>query len=225
MFFTKIQDLLLPPLCVHCGREGTWLCENASKRVESERVLINPLMITGVDRVVVRGSYDCEPLAQLIQKLKYHYWTGATIALHQSLAPLIQHLELDKRTVIIPVPLHGRRQRERGFNQSVLISQALSRLTRLPVNNLLTRTRYTTPQAKLSAIERTTNIVGAFDRHRVANRSRNKNGETPPAGGGWPKSVVLVDDVITTGSTIAECASVLRLHGVQKITAVALAKG
>lgn len=210
MFFTKIQDLLLPPLCVHCGHEGSWLCSVASNQVASERVLIDQLIIPGVDRIIVRGSYDCEPLAQLIQKLKYHYWTGVAVTLQQLLAPVVQHLQLGQQAVIIPVPLHGRRQRERGFNQSLLISQALSRLTGRPVNNLLTRTRYTTPQAKLSAIERTTNIVGAFDRLRVAD---------------WPPSAVLVDDVITTGSTIAECASVLRLHGVQKITALALAKG
>lgn len=208
--FTTITDLFFPPLCVHCGREGKWLCGDASKRVESERVLIDPLPIQGVDCVVVRGSYDCEPLAQMIQKLKYHYWTGVSPLLQTVFEPLVPVLQAPPGAVIIPVPLHGRRIRVRGFNQSLYISQAISSLTGLPIKNLLARTRYTPPQAQLSAKERVTNIVGAFGKKTVAN---------------WPKSGILVDDVITTGSTISECASVLRQHGVKHITAVALAKG
>lgn len=178
--------------------------------MQAERVIIDPLSIPGVDQVIVRGSYDCEPLAQLIQKLKYHYWTGVAGVLHDVVAPLATELTAARNTVIVPVPLHGRRQRERGFNQSLFISRSLGRATDLPVDNILHRTRYTTPQATLSAKERTTNIIGAFGRKETTQ---------------WPKSVILVDDVITTGSTIAECAAVLRQHDVQNIIAVAIAKG
>lgn len=207
---STILNFIFPPLCVHCGREGKWLCAAAKLALRQEQVIENPLTIPDVDSVIVRGSYDCEPLAQLIQKLKYHYWTGLSGVLHDVVAPLENNLQLPKNTVIIPVPLHRRRQQERGFNQSLIISSALSKLTGFPVTQLLHRHRYTTPQATLSAKERMTNIIGAFKR---ANEQR------------WPKSVILVDDVITTGSTIAECAVVLRQHGVQKITAVAIAKG
>lgn len=208
--FFSIIDAFFPPLCVHCGQENAWLCCAAQKMVRTEHVIVNPINIAGIDRTIVRGSYDCEPLAQLIQKLKYHYWTGLAGVLDDVLVPLTKELPPAKGTVIIPVPLHSRRHRERGFNQSIIIGKALSRATKIPLANLLQRTRYTTPQAKLSAEERTTNIIGAFGREKVAK---------------WPTSAILVDDVITTGSTIAECASVLRQHGIQKITAVALAKG
>lgn len=207
---THIINFFFPPLCVHCGREDGWLCSAARLTLTKEKPLVNPLSIPGVDRVIVRGSYDCEPLAQFIQKLKYHYWTGSTEILTDILTPLSSNLHRFTRLVIVPVPLHRRRHQERGFNQSLYISRALSDMTGLPVNNLLRRTRYTAPQAQLSAKERTTNIVGAFGRKAVAK---------------WPKSVILVDDVITTGSTMAECASVLRQHGVREITAVAIAKG
>ncbi len=208
--FTTVIDAIFPPLCVHCNREGSWLCSVAADDIKQERVIVNPLIINGVEKVLVRGSYDCEPLAQFIQKLKYHYWTGAGSLLHGVVAPPTPELNVPSDTVIVPVPLHSRRHRERGFNQSLYISKALSRATGLPVKNLLQRTRYTPPQAQLTAKERVTNIIGAFGQGRVAS---------------WPKSVILVDDVITTGSTIAECAAVLRKYGVRKITAVALAKG
>lgn len=207
---TKIVDAIFPPLCVHCGREGAWLCSAAQQMIRTEHVIVDPLTIPGIDRVYVRGSYDCEPLAQLIQKLKYHYWIGLAGVLDDVLASLVKELVMPKGTIIIPVPLHSRRHRERGFNQSLIIGKVLSKATGWPQTNLLQRTRHTTPQASLSATERTTNIIGAFGRGKFTN---------------WPKSVILVDDVITTGSTIAECASVLRQHGVRKITAVALAKG
>lgn len=92
----------------------------------------------------------------------------------------------------------------------MLIAQALGAITGWPVQQLLRRTRYTTPQAQLSAKQRMKNIIGAMN---------VKTSST------WPHHVILVDDVITTGSTIAECATVLNNHGVKYITAVALAKG
>lgn len=209
-FRSTIFSFFFPPLCVHCRREGDWLCQQAKQIIESEQVLMNPLLIPLVDRVIVRGSYDCEPLAQLVQKLKYHYWTGVSETLETVLSPVAGELNLSKNTVIIPVPLHARRQRERGFNQSQIIGKVIGQLTGFRMQPLVQRHRYTTPQAKLSAQERTTNIIGAFSEDTKEH---------------WPKSVILVDDVITTGSTIAECAAVLRQHGVQNITAVAIAKG
>lgn len=208
--FQSALDLIFPPLCVHCQREGSWLCSSATTQLNGEQVKINPLTIEHVDLVLTRGSYDCEPLAQLIQKLKYQYWTGVSSLLHTVVEPIKNHLDISSETVIIPVPLHRRRQRERGFNQSLCISRALGTITGYPVVDLLNRTRYTPPQAQLSAQERVTNIIGAFDRQRVKK---------------WPASVILVDDVITTGSTISACAEILRKNGVQKVTAVALAKG
>lgn len=206
---TDLLNWFWPPQCVHCRREGAWLCPIATQTIIDQPVLINPLVIPGVDLVLTRGSYDCEPLGQLIKQLKYHYWTGLTNVLHDVLRPTVEQL-LDHPGHIVPVPLHRRRRRERGFNQAQLIAKALGQLTNQPIQNILQRSRYTTPQAALSALERTTNILHAFGGAQVAK---------------WPNSAILVDDVITTGSTIAECASVLRHHGTTTIIAVALAKG
>lgn len=210
-FIQQLITFFFPPLCVHCHREGAWLCPEAAAMLAQEQPIVNPLRIRGVDRVIVRGSYDCLPLQGLVTKLKYNFWSGVHENFPDVLDPLVKQLPKHRDVVIVPVPLHTRRQRERGFNQSVYVARQLSHLTGYPMSPLLQRVRYTTPQAQLTEAKRKTNIIDAF----VVQRNITS----------VPHSVILVDDVITTGSTVAECASVLRQHGVKNITAVALAKG
>ncbi len=205
--FSTIIPTFFPPLCVHCGAEGAWLCSHSLTILHNEPVIHNPLDIAGVDQVVARGSYDCLPLQNIVTKLKYHYWSG----LREGLPILLEPIGALEADAIVPVPLHPRRQRERGFNQADLVSRALAMIMNRPIVQILARQRYTTPQALLTAHQRRQNILGAF-----ASSSRRAS---------IPRSVVLVDDVITTGSTIAECAVALRRRGVQSITALALAKG
>ncbi len=208
----QLANFLFPPLCVHCRREGTWLCLTAREEIANIPVLVDPVQIDGVDRVVCRGDYDLPLLGNIIQRVKYDFWTAPADyvfpKLLKKLTPLLQLSSSD--TVIVPIPLHWRRRLSRGFNQSELITRALHEITGHPVTHLIQRRRFTTPQAKLSGQERVTNVAGAF---------RVQSGIKVPI------RVILVDDVITTGSTIRECAEVLRAAGVQKITAVALAKG
>lgn len=167
--------------------------------------------VAGLDRVIIRGSYDCLPLRSLIMTIKYSFWSAAGTILDDICRPLATALvELPPATIIVPVPLHPRRRRERGFNQAEVLAVALGRLLDRPVRPLLRRVRYTTAQATLKADQRTKNIRDAF---AIASLEKA------------PERVILVDDVITTGSTMAECAAVLRQHGVKQITAVALAKG
>lgn len=184
------------------------MCRDGWAELDRVPVLIDPLVIPGVDRVLVRGAYDHQVLATLIKKMKYAYWTGLAEVLGDVMRPVAQRLESDEP--FVPVPLHGRRRRERGFNQAQTISRALAYPAVNRVKNWLKRSRYTQSQATLAAVQRQQNTRGAFAPVAVAN---------------WPSSAILVDDVITTGSTIAECASVLRQSGVQHITAVAIAKG
>lgn len=205
-----IINFIFPPLCVHCNREGRWLCTNAKQELSEHHPLVDTIDIPGVDQVILRGSYDCLSLQGVITKLKYNFWSGVYETLPEVLDPVGRQLRTDD-TVIVPVPLHSRRRRERGFNQSDLIASALAKNTSLTIGHLLQRTRYTTPQATLTEAQRKTNIIDAF--------------AVAPGVAKVPKSGILVDDVVTTGSTIAACASVLRHHGMQNITVVALAKG
>lgn len=114
--------------------------------------------------------------------------------------------------LLVPVPLHARRLRERRFNQSAELARTLSKLSGLPCRDLLRRTRYTTAQAALSRKERLKNLAGAFSLTRDA---------TLPAHG----NILLIDDVFTTGSTAHECATVLKKAGAQRIIVLTVARG
>jgi len=114
-------------------------------------------------------------------------------------------------SLIIPVPLHIKRLRQRGFNQSLILAHALAKKWQIPVNfSLLKRHKFTLTQTGLNKTERKQNIKGAFE---VSNK-KNIVGE----------NVILVDDVYTTGATINECAKTLTKAGAQKVTVLTLAR-
>ncbi len=118
---------------------------------------------------------------------------------------------LENVDLIIPVPLHRKREKSRGYNQAALLSSALSELTGVPwLSEALVRTRNTPPQVSLQAAERITNLKGAFKvkkAEKVAGRV-----------------VLLVDDVFTTGSTLRECAGELSKAGAREVRAATLAR-
>ncbi|MDZ7377321.1 MAG: ComF family protein, partial [candidate division KSB1 bacterium] len=113
-------------------------------------------------------------------------------------------------TLLIPVPLHKTRARERGYNQSALLCRAIARQTGLPYDeHILKRVRYTRSQTKLSASERLKNVNQAF---RIVNKEPIQN-----------KNVILIDDVITTGATMNECARELITNGARTVALCAIA--
>ncbi len=113
--------------------------------------------------------------------------------------------------LVVPVPLHARRLRQRGFNQALLLGEYLARSWRLPLaRHDLHRTRWTEPQINLSAAERSANVRGAF---AVADAGRIEG-----------KRIILVDDVFTTGSTVAECSHTLRRAGAESVVVITAAR-
>ena len=121
-------------------------------------------------------------------------------------------IPFERISFIIPVPLHKKRLRERGFNQSEFIAGLIGNLYQIPVlSDLLTKTVPTLPQATLTKVERAKNIKGAF---QVKESSYIQKG-----------TVLLIDDVYTTGATVNECARVLKRAKAEQVYVFALAHG
>jgi ComF family protein len=161
----------------------------------------------------VHAVYDyCPEIQQLVHSLKYHGRRELACALGRDMGRMLAGLGMDCAAAIVPVPLHPRRARERGYNQSVLLARAAATVCSLPVQDaLLLRQRETAPQARLSREQRDLNVRGAFalaPRHRMD----------------LPATVILVDDVFTTGSTLNECARVLVKGGVESVICSTLAR-
>jgi ComF family protein len=113
--------------------------------------------------------------------------------------------------MVLPVPLHTRRLRERGFNQALLLAQGISERFAIPlVFDSLERTKFTRPQVELVGRDRMKNVSGAF----ALRYPHVVHG----------KRVLLIDDVFTTGATMNECSRVLKLAGAQSVTALTLAR-
>jgi len=153
-----------------------------------------------------------EPIQTAIHYLKYQGFRVLAQRMGLFMAERLLEEEIFKDDpVLIPVPLHKTRVRERGYNQSALLCQAIAAATGIPFyGEILKRTRYTRSQTKLTAAERVKNVENAFqvcDPEKVRNRL-----------------VVLVDDVITTGSTMNACAKELMKNGAKKIYLLSAAK-
>jgi ComF family protein len=147
------------------------------------------------------------PARALVHALKYERRTSAARALVALSAPALDSLPLVDVEVMIPVPLHPLRRRERGFNQALLLAVALRERTGIPVADGLRRVRPTIDQTDLSREGRLANVRGAFAGcRRVVEGAR----------------VLLVDDVVTTGATFAEGVAELRRAGALSVACLAV---
>jgi ComF family protein len=152
------------------------------------------------------------PLRQAVQKFKY----GRRVSLGKPLGRLMargcrEFLDAWQADLILPVPLHSKRLRWRGFNQSVLLARQVSRAYGIPVDPmLLRRVKETPPQTQLSEEERRRNVRGVF----ALARGRSVAG----------KCILLVDDVYTSGATVNECSRLLKKNGAKAVYVLTLAR-
>ncbi|MCB9666817.1 MAG: ComF family protein [Myxococcales bacterium] len=198
-------DLLAPRRCPGCD---TWL-EELSPFCEACRPLLEKLPSSPTEPFPVASVFQYGgPLADAIRKLKYQGRTDLT----SSLAGLLMEGIDGYRGAIdavIPVPLHPKRLRARGFNQSALLANRVAKAldVRMVVNTLI-RVKHTPPQVDLDLAARIENVKGAFfSRPSPLNRR-----------------VLIVDDVKTTGATLAEAAFAMQKSGAEKIYCLALAQ-
>jgi ComF family protein len=218
-------NLFFPQKCLGCGQEGNLLChscQNSLSRImppvcpkcgrPQPSGLLCPACIAWQSAIDgIRSPFKFDTLIrEAVHQLKYKNMRS----LAAPLAILIEHY-LSKNPlpgqVLVPVPLHPKRLRERGFNQSELLARELGKLSHLPVStNFLVRTRYLRPQARTKSVDdRRQNVKNAFSCTALA----------------FPfTEVLLVDDVSTSGSTLDACAAALKYSGVLSVWGIALAR-
>lgn len=232
----KIVDCIFPPLCHYCREpihdsRKTRLCDSCFETIVPLESPLCPLcgcpFLNGSCSdhpcgacTLARPAFDGArgavvfdgAVRELIHQFKY---SGKTM-LRRPLA-LLAADRLDRFVsgaepdMIIPVPLHKKRLRQRGFNQAILLGEIFAKRWGLPLlRNNLRRVRWTEPQVNLSAAERLENVKGAF---AIDNTTEILG-----------RRILLVDDVYTTGSTVKECAKVLKSGGAKAVFVVTVAR-
>lgn len=212
-------DLAFPATCSGCRREGEPLCSGCRPALDARLELPGGVPI-GLPADIPAPLLQIEwcapfagPVRAALHDLKYASERrlaeplGAAVALRWAKVGV-------GASLIVPVPVHAERERQRGYDQAALIAAVAGRHLDLPVVRAIERARATTAQFELGRDQRTANVHGAFRlrsgaRHARAIRDR------------W---ILLVDDVVTTGSTLAACANILVASGALAVSAITVAR-
>jgi len=229
--YFAITDLAFPTACVGCENFGPWLCADCLKSLTppiETCIYCKEKTLHGVTCAVCRrkfhlsgvifvGEYKNKTLREAVHTLKFSGVRDLAEPLGDLLAKnILQTLgnNLNQFT-LIPLPLHKKRQNERGFNQSQLLANRISSLLAIPSQETLVRTKSAAPQASLNPeIQnlRANNITGVF--------SINSSYQAT-----IPEKIIIVDDVSTTGATLEEAASILAQNGTKEIWGAVVCRG
>ena len=196
---------ITPPFCAKCSEPfsgaitETFTCANCAHRLLHFDAAVSAYRSRGLVR-------------QLVHDFKYGHHRHLRYPLVKWLAEGMSDPRLKGRRfdVMVAVPLHPARKRSRGFNQAVLLAELLSREISVPLRPVLERIRYTRTQTAYDRAERMENLHDAFRLRKNANVRELR--------------VLLIDDVLTTGSTLSECARVLKEAGAASVHAVTAAR-
>ncbi len=196
-----------------CKKEGSFLCDSCKATIVIKRIPEHLPNKFGIKTLYCATYYHTPIIRDLIARYKYEFAKDiaplATDLLEKHLH--FTHFQKNQNHIIIPVPLHSKRESWRGFNQANLIAQDLAQRLDIPFHSdILARIKNTTPQIKMNnRIQRLENIKGAF----VCKDAETIRGKT----------VILVDDVTTTGGTLSECAKILKQSGAKSVIAIVVA--
>lgn len=212
-----LLDLLLPSACPGCGVEGELLCDRCAAPLR--RRLAEPAGAPiGLPVTLPAGIAQLEWLAAFtgptraaLHALKYRGARGLAEPLGGALAARWSRAGCGGE-VLVPVPIHAARLRERGYDQAVLLAHAAGRRLGLPVLPALARRRATAAQHALGRGARAANVGHAFELAPQA---------AALVRGRW---IVLVDDILTTGATLEACATVLRQAGAPAVSGLVVAR-
>jgi ComF family protein len=245
-----ILDLIFPKECLGCGKDGFWLCPDCFKKLAfretSSCFACKKNNLFGefcprcrpdyfLDGIWIAGDYESPLLSRLIKNLKYHFAREIAPILGSFMSTYMRNIisfnpdkiqpkfefdrtvplencfiDLDK-SLVMPVPLHKKREKWRGFNQSSLIAKTIAENFNIKfADQSLVRIKNNLPQVKFKEALRKSNIIDCF-----AWTGGKLSGQ----------NIILVDDIATTGSTLNECAKVLKANGAKEVWGLVAAKG
>jgi ComF family protein len=214
-------DLAFPASCAGCGREGEALCAACSPSLDARLELRGgaPIGLPADLPAPLLQLEWCAPFAgpvrAALHQLKYAGERRLARPLGEAVARRWQRVG-EGAAVIAPVPVHAERERQRGYDQAALIAEVAARSLGLPWGRALERARATVAQFELGREDRSANVSGAF---RVRGTLRPMTSHA--IAGRW---VLLVDDVVTTGATLAACAAALEEAGAVAVSAIVVAR-
>jgi len=231
-----ILDSLFPVFCLSCQKEGFWLCEKCLAETKildfqvcpaCEEVITDKGFLchfcrearkSRLDGLIAAVSYDDPVARKMVHNFKYRFIGDISESLAKLIFRALVRNDITLPDFVVPVPLHPKRLRWRGFNQSLLlaeyISKEISPMMEIDILDILQRKHYNAPQMNVKNYrERLENVKNIFGLKSDINFDLVKN-----------KNILLIDDIATTGATLEECAKVLKLAGAKKVFAAVVAR-
>jgi ComF family protein len=224
-----LLDVVFPPVCARCRRVGSVLCDACSaglvriaepiclrcgRQLEKHEMTWPISECTSCRRSVSSVNqmraplYYSEPTSSLIHQFKYEGYFSLAGRFANLMAGSWPEWDTPP-DLVVPIPLHKKRQRRRGYNQSALLARPLAQARGLDYNDgILQRVRHTVPQVGLGPEERILNVHEAFE----------------ATGDAQGRNILLIDDVLTTGATMRSAADTLKSRGAASVSAYCLAR-
>lgn len=226
-------DFIFPKFCFGCGLEGLWLCPQCQEKIVLVKTQTCPVCGRlsqngqfcqkdqkphGLSGIIVACYYDEGPVKELVHNFKYNHILELKNVLSEMMADALkenlycENLYLDKSYLITAVPLHFLRKAQRGYNQAELLAEVVAGKLKIELNcKIIKKIHRTKPQVLTDGEKRTKNLENCF---KISSKI-NLRGRT----------IILVDDVATTSTTLNECARLLKEAGAKRIWGLVIARG
>ena len=226
--YKVLKDILSPKKCYSCKKEWRFICRKCESKLscfpascfeckwDSEEYKIHENCKNNevyYDKIIIKYYYDWKYISKMVKDAKFYHKKDILAEFWEELSEqLIYNCPDLNNSIIVPIPLHFLKKWKRWYNQCEVLSESISNILKIPYHkNILYKKKYTRQQSKLSKQKRLVNLQNTF-------AMRNKYVDIIDK-----KQVILVDDIVSTGSTLNEVSKLLHSHWVKKIVCICIA--